>query len=122
MQRVRRGLHESHRHTTWSRALRSFVVRYAVVNALSSCKSLGLVKWTESMWNFQKGVVQDIVGPLDRGEDVGIHVPVCHGRQYVCKHCNAGRTQWMSFGCQVALHVHCFAPYYGIELQRVEDT
>ena len=75
------SLLQSYGHTAWA-------LRYAVVNALSSCKSVGLVKETRSTWNFQKGVMHDIVGPVDRGGDVAIHVPICHGRQYVHKHCN----------------------------------
>ena len=66
------GLRETNRHTTWSRALRSFVLRYSIANTYTACKQLGLICRKTSMWKFQLGLLHAYIPPVDAPD---VHVP-----------------------------------------------
>ena len=85
------------RQMTWAHAVRAFVLRYAVVNALATCRQLGLCKETTSMWEWQWQVLQRryFAQPL-RQE---VHVPVATQRRRVCHFCKRGRTGYECTGC-----------------------
>ena len=53
--------------------LRSFVLRYAAVNAFSACKEMGLIPEQTSMWRFQMELLKECVS--HSSETKSVHCP-----------------------------------------------
>ena len=99
------------RQMTWSHAVRVFVLRYAVVNAYATCRSLGGAQ-TGTMFEWNRGLI-----PRRFCKAAGakpIHVRVRMPGHRVCTHCNRGKTHYVCCGCGKWYHVGCFAVAHGV--------
>lgn len=101
------------RHTTWSRAVRSFVLRVAIVNTFTVCKELGLTSSATTLYEFQQHLLQ-IFAPEIFGvpNAPSLHCPKTDSRRRRCKACNKGKTHIYCVGCRKHLHLACFARYH----------
>ena len=91
---------------TWSHALRAFVLRYAVVNAYATFRSLGGAR-TGTMFDWQWDLIRRRFCKVAVGNP--IHVPVQMLGHRVCNHCNRGKTHSVCCRCGKWYHVGCFA-------------
>ena len=99
------------RQMTWSHAVRAFVLRYAVVNAYATCRSLGGVR-TGTMFDWQLDLIRRRFCTVAVAKP--IHVPVRMPGRRVCAHCNRGKTHYVCCGCGKWYHVGCFAVAHGV--------
>ena len=104
---------EIQRFQTWSRALRAFVLRYGVVNTISTCKDLCLVPEETSLWDFQRMLLDDFF-PEERFAKKEVHCIRATVKRGVCAYCKTGRVAWVCAACRVPLHTRCFAHYHGV--------
>ena len=74
---------EIQRFQTWSRALRAFVLRYGVVNTISTCKDLCLVPEETSLWDFQRMLLDDFF-PEERFAKKEVHCIRATVKRGVC--------------------------------------
>ena len=65
---------------------------------------LGFSKESTSRWDFQKQVMHDLVGPLERGDEVTIHVSLYHSEHIMCYYCKGGTVVFLCSGCMVTQH------------------
>ena len=77
------------RQMTWSHAVRAFVLRYAVVTAYATCRSLGGAR-TGSMFDWQWDLIRRRFCIVAVAKP--IHVPFRKPGRRVCAHCNRGKT------------------------------
>ena len=96
---------------TWSHAVRAFVLRYAVVNAYATCRSLGGAQ-TGTMFDGQWDLIRRRFCKVAVAKP--IHVPVRMPGRRVCTHCNRGKTHYVCCGCGKWYHVGCFAAAHGV--------
>jgi hypothetical protein len=108
-------LRELGRKTTWSAAVRSFLLRQGMVNAFTTCKQLGLCRVDMTMADWQHMVMRDVHATMPARPD-NLHVPVrlAGDVRRECQECGNGRVQWECCGCGRALHINCFAPAHGL--------
>ena len=107
------GTRGAHGHMTWSRALRSFVVRYAFVTAFCACKEMGLIPDETTMWGFQMDLLKEFVPPSTGTHNV--QYPFAMTGKMLCAHCKMGRALSECFACGIPLCVRdCFAAYHGV--------
>ena len=99
------------RQMTWSHAVRAFVLRYAVVNAYATCRSLGGAR-TGTMFDWQWDLIRRRFCTV--AEAKPIHVPVRMPGRRVCARCNPGKTHYVCCGCGKWYHVGCFAVAHGV--------
>ena len=99
------------RQMTWSHAVRAFVLRYAVVNAYATCRSLGGAQ-TGTMFDWQWDLIRRRFCTVAVAKP--IHVPVRMPGRRVCTHCNRGKTHYVCCGCGNWYHVGCFAVAHGV--------
>ena len=104
---------EIQRFQTWSRALRAFVLRYGVVNTISTCKDLCLVPEETSLLDFQRMLLDDFF-PEERFAKKEVHCIRATVKRGVCAYCTTGRVAWVCAACCVPLHTRCFAHYHGV--------
>ena len=76
------------RQITWSNAVRTFVLRYAVVNAYATCRSLGVAR-TGTMFDWQWDLIRRRFCTVAVAKP--IHVPVRMPGRRVCAHCDPGQ-------------------------------
>ena len=89
---------ETGRFRRWTRALKAFLFRYAIVNTFIVCRLQGLIPKKTSLWDFQWDISENFVS---MGH--GVHTPVLvdtRGTFKVCK----GRTWFKCALCNVHLH------------------
>ena len=99
------------RQMTWSHAVRAFVLRYDVVNAYATCRSLGGAR-TGTMFDWQWDLIRRRFCTVAVAKP--IHVPVRMPGRRVCAHCNRGKTHYVCCGCGKWYHVGCFAVAHGV--------
>ena len=92
-------------------AVRAFVLRYAVVNAYATCRSLGGAR-TGTMFDWQWDLIRRRFCTVAVAKP--IHVPVRMPGRRVCAHCNRGKTHYVCCGCGKWYHVGCFAVAHGV--------
>ena len=80
------------RRMTWSHVLRAFVLRYALVNAYATCRSLGGAH-TGTMFDWQWDLIRRRFCKVAVAKP--IHVPVWMLGRRVCTHCNRGKTHYV---------------------------
>ena len=101
------------RFRSWSKALRAFVVRYAISNSFVACKSIDLIPENTSLWDFQLGFMHSVMPPMYVPPQE-VHCPVKSPTRGTCKLCGK-RTCWVCKGCGVHLHVkNCFSAHHGL--------
>ena len=91
---------ETGRFRKWSAAVRSFLMRYAMVN-------IKLVKPGTTMWEFQWDLLTTLIGIKVPETPQAVHVPV-EANRAACVHCGK-RCATQCAACQQNLHVRCFA-------------
>ena len=104
-------MRQMERHMTWSHAVRAFVLRYTVVNAYATCRSLGGAQ-TGTMFDWQSDLIRCSFCAVAVAKP--IHVPVRMPGRRVCTHCNRGETHYVCCGCDKWYHVGCFAVAHGV--------
>ena len=104
-------MRQMRRQKTWSHAVRVFVLRYAVVNAYATCRSLGGAQ-TSTIFDWQWDLIWRRFWKAAVAKP--IHVPVRMPGRRVCSHCNRGKTHYVCFGCGKWYHVGCFAVAHGV--------
>ena len=96
---------------TWSHAVRAFVLRYAVVNAYATCRSL-VGAQTGTMFEWQWDLIRRCSCKAAVAKP--IHVTVQMPGRRVCNHCNRGKTHYVCCGCGKWYHVGCFVVAHGV--------
>ena len=99
------------RRMTWSHAVCAFVLRYAVVNAYATCRSLRVAQ-TGTMFDWQWNLIRRRFCTVALAKP--IHVPVRMLGRRVFTHCNRGKTHYVCCGCGKWYHVGCFAVAHGV--------
>ena len=103
------------RCSTWSQAVRHFLIRYALTNAFVTCRVLGHLPKNETLWQFQWSCMKRMCGEtIVRPPADQLHVPVRAPKRARCAHCPAGTSQWKCSGCGRPLHIQCFAAFHGL--------
>ena len=101
------------RFRSWSKALRAFVVRYAISNSFVACKSIDLIPENTSLWDFQLGFMHSVMPPMYVPPQE-VHCPVKSPTRGTCKVCGK-RTCWVCKGCGVHVHMkNCFLAHHGL--------
>ena len=96
---------------TWSHAVCAFVLRNTMVNAYTTCRSLGGDQ-TGTMFEWQLDLIRRHFCKAVVAKP--IHVTVRMQDWRVCNHCNRGKTQYICCGCGKWYHVGCFAVANGV--------
>ena len=97
------------RQMTWS--LPAFVLRYAVVNAYATCRSLRGAQ-TGTMFDWHWDLIRRRFCKAAVAKP--IHVLVRMPGRRVCTHCNRGKIHYICCGCGKWYHVGCFAVAHGV--------
>ena len=99
---------ETGRFKSWTRALRAFLFRYAIVNTFTVCRLQGLIPKKKSLWDFQWDILEKFVSPGH-----AVHTPVLVDTRGTCKVCK-GRTWFKCAHCDVHLHSYsgCFQKWH----------
>lgn len=103
------------RFSSWSCAVRAFLVRLAMTNVYTTCKQLGLVDPDASMREFQWALIQQMSPEVPRSP-AALHVPVrlAGDVRRMCDHCGQGRVQYECYACKKAYHFTCMQPAHGL--------
>ena len=89
--------------------MRSFLMRYAMVNIFTMAKCSKLVKPGTTMWEFQWDLLTTLIDIEVPETPQAVHVPVQANRA-TCAHVHCGkRCATQCAACQQNLHVPCFA-------------
>ena len=110
-------LRELGRFRTWSKAVRAFILRYAMSNTFATCQVLHLLPPNTTMFEFQWTVMKErchLESPSDlcTPSPSVAHLIVCTDTALMCQGCSKGRPKTRCSACGVHLHVKCFAPYH----------
>ena len=99
---------ETSRLKCWSKALKAFLYRYAIVNTFTVARCQGLISQKKSLWDFQWDILEVYV---QKGNKV--HAPVLVNSRGTCVACG-GRTWFKcaAFGVSVHSYHACFAPLH----------
>ena len=99
---------ETGRFKSWTRALKAFLFRYAIVNTFTVCRLQGLIPKKKSLWDFQWDILEKFVSPGH-----AVHTPVLVDTRGTCKVCK-GRTWFKCAHCDVHLHSYsgCFQKWH----------
>ena len=101
---------ETGRFRKWSAAVRSFLMRYAMVNIFTMAKCSKLVKPGTTMWEFQWDLLTTLIDIEVPETPQAIHVPV-EANRAACVHCGK-RCATQCAACRQNLHVRCFAQWH----------
>ena len=101
---------ETGRCRKWSAAVRSFLMRYAMVNIFTMAKCSKLVKPGTTMWEFQWDLLTTLIGIEVPETPQSVHVPV-EANPVACVHCGK-RCATQCAACRQNLHVRCFAQWH----------
>ena len=99
---------ETGRFKSWTRALKAFLFRCAIVNTFTVCRLQGLIPKKKSLWDFQWDILEKFVSPGH-----AVHTPVLVHTRGTCKVCK-GRTWFKCAHCDVHLHSYsgCFQKWH----------
>ena len=101
---------ETDRLRKWSAVVRSFLMRYAVVNIFTMVKCSKLVKPETTMWEFQWDLLTTLIDIEVPETPQAVHVPV-EANRAACVHCGK-RCATQCAAYQQNLPVRCFAQWH----------